>query len=469
MLSRLTPWLLCAPLLAQTEDLDALVKRVVELYATVEREAADPVASEQAFYGGVVPGMLRRLDPHSVFFDQQQFEQLRELETSTRKGFGSVVSVLPGRVLFLQTMPGSPSQRAGLAPGDEIIAINNIALNRLDTDQLIQLLTESRQREAQLMVRRPNSPRLLSFQLTPAIMDAPSVERSFLVAPGVVYLRVGSFEAGTGREIKDAIDKLGASSLKGLVLDLRNNPGGVLGAAFETCSMFLAPGTKIVSVRGRSKKEEDITVPKAFEQYGFPVAVLLNAKSASAAEVVAGALQDHKRAVVLGEQSFGKGLVQSVYPLSSNNGLALTTAFYYTPNGRNIQRPLKEAQIATEGGEAGIVPDIRVLPEASTRLRLAVEATASFTEFATEYARSRGGTVRENFEVTPGLLDEFQGFLARRNIQPGVGEWTAERPWVESRLTQEILNQTLGVARGDEVEARRDPVVRRALQMLEKP
>src|SRR6478752_6669248 len=145
------------------DDLDTEVKRLISAYALIEQNAADPVSSEQAFYQGAIPGMLRRLDPHSVFFDPQQFDQLKQLETSTRKGFGSVVSVLPGRVIVLQTTPGTPSAKSGVSPGDEILAVNNIRLDRLDMDQLIGLLQQSRQQPARLTVRRPGNARTLDF------------------------------------------------------------------------------------------------------------------------------------------------------------------------------------------------------------------------------------------------------------------------------------------------------------------
>lgn len=207
------------------DDLEDQVKRLTDAFAVVEQNAADPVSSERAFYQGVIPGMLRRLDPHSVFFDPQQFEQLKQLETSTRKGFGSVVSVLPGRVIVLQTMPGTPSAKSGMSPGDEILAVNNVRLDRLNLDQLIGLLQESRQQPARLVVRRPGNMRLLDFTLTPEEMQQPSVERAFLVKPGIGYVRVASFDEKTGRQIKEAIESLGGRKLKGLVLDLRNNPG----------------------------------------------------------------------------------------------------------------------------------------------------------------------------------------------------------------------------------------------------
>ena len=186
------------PLSAQQPELEKQLKRFIEAFSKISAEAADEVAPDAAFYGGVIPGMLRHLDPHSVFFDPGQFNQLKQMENSERKGFGSVVSVLPGRVIFLQTLPGTPSAKAGLQPGDEIAAINNYALARMEFDQIVQLLGEARQHEIQVVVRRPGSVRLLTFQLKPEIMDAPSVDRSFLLSPGIGYLRVTSFDVGTG-------------------------------------------------------------------------------------------------------------------------------------------------------------------------------------------------------------------------------------------------------------------------------
>ena len=175
--------LVAAATLPAQDDLDRQMKSVIDAYALVEQNAADPVSSEQAFYQGAIPGLLRRLDPHSVFFDPGQFEQLKKMEASTQKGFGSVVSLLPGRVIVLQTMPGTPSAKAGLAPGDEILAINGYVISRLDLDQLTELLSQSRQQQAQLDVRRPGTNGLMRLVLTPEEMQAPSVERAFFLAP----------------------------------------------------------------------------------------------------------------------------------------------------------------------------------------------------------------------------------------------------------------------------------------------
>lgn len=466
------------------DDLDTEVKRLISAYALIEQNAADPVSSEQVFYQGAIPGMLRRLDPHSVFFDPQQFDQLKQLETSTRKGFGSVVSVLPGRVIVLQTTPGTPSAKSGMSPGDEILSVNGIRLDRLDLDQLIGLLQQSKQQPAALVVRRPGNVRLLEFTLIPEEMQAPSVERAFFVRPGVGYLRISSFDEKTGTQIQEAIESLGGKKLKGLVLDLRNNPGGLLTSALQTASLFLKPGSTILTVRGRAVAEKMEKVPDTAQPYDFPVAALINGKSASASEIVAGALQDHDRAVIIGEASFGKGLVQSVFPLAQSTGLALTTALYYTPSGRSIQKPFDASQFALGAtaahpntktefrtdkgrivrGGGGIIPDEVVYPSDVSRFKAAMEASGSFTSFATEYTRNN--KITETFEVTPALLDEFHVYLAQRGIQPRLAEWSNERSFIQNRLKTEIFNQSLGVEKGDEVEAQRDPQIQRALQLI---
>jgi len=485
-------WLLAillsaVPLLAAPpaeDDLERQMKRVIDAFAIAKENSADPITTEQAFYQGAIPGLLRKLDPHSVFFDPGQFEQLKKLESSTQKGFGSVVSLLPGRVIVLQTLPGTPSQKAGLAPGDEILGINGYDISRLDLDQLVALLGQSRQQQAQLDVRRPGTARLMHFTLTPEEMQSPCVERTFFLEAGVGYIRLGSFDENTATQLKQAIEKLGGDHLRALVFDLRKNPGGLLTAAIQTASLFLSPGQKLVTVRGRNVPERADAVPPDAKPYTFKLAILIDGKTASASEIVSGAMQDHDRATIVGEPSFGKGLVQSVYPLSADTGLALTTALYYTPSGRSIQKPLdadkfelaattahpnKEKEFRTDKGRivtggGGIVPDILVYPTVPSRLRAVLDASGSFTSFATEYLSKH--KIDEDFEVTPALLDEFQLFLSQRSIQPGVSDWAAEKDFIRSRLKAELFNQALGVEKGDEVEAQRDPVILKALQAL---
>jgi carboxyl-terminal processing protease len=462
---------------AAAQSLADEIKKMIDVFAVIDDQAADPVSPEQAIYEGAIPGMLRTLDPHSSFFDPEQFQQLQQMQQSESKGFGTIVSIVPGRVIILQTMENSPSAKAGLSAGDEILAINNIPLAQLVPEQLIQLLSQARQQTAQLDVRKPGNARPFRITLSPALIDEPSVDRSFLLEPGVGYLRVKAFEMPTGKLVKESIEKLGGADLHGLVLDLRDNPGGAVQAAVEVASLFLQPDQVVFTIRGRKEQKEESRVSALARPYAFPVAILMNEKSASAAEILAGAMQDHDRAVILGESSYGKGIVQNVFPLSGNSGLALTIAFYYTPSGRSLQKPLASGSLdvaakATPGifhtdagrevvGGGGIQPDIVMPPPAVSRLIFVLEASGSLTLFATEYVQTHD--IGQNFQVTSEVLDQLKVFLSQRNIQPGVGDWLSNRDAIQVKLQQEIVNLKFGVAQGDQIEMQHDPLVQRAL------
>ncbi|HEX6545153.1 MAG TPA: S41 family peptidase [Bryobacteraceae bacterium] len=470
-----------------TSALDPLLQKFTDVFGIVEQNAAEPVALDRSLYEGAIPAMLRPLDPHTQFFDPQQFDQLKQMEHSEQKGFGSVVSVLPGRVLFLQTLPGTPSNKAGIMPGDDLVAVGNVIIARLQPEQIVGLLTQARQQKVQILVRREGSPRLLTFTLTPALVDSPTVDRAFLLKPGYAYIRVTSWDMHTSAEFHNAIEKLGGNNLRGLVLDLRNNPGGVVKTALDAASMFLNPGERILTAKGRFGKPQTADVPPNAKPYHFPLAVIVNGKTASASEILTGALQDHDRATVVGQKSYGKGLVQSVLPLSNNTGLALTTAFYYTPSGRSIQHPLQNSQLSQtfskEGdsrlpkyhtdagrvvlGGGGIEPDIKIGPPSETQLEAVLDASGLVTDFATRYIADHR-PLPSSFEVTPDMLDDFKVFLSARNVQPNVADWSRDRVWITSRLKQEILTQAEGVAAGDQVEMQRDPEVKAALKAVEE-
>ena len=472
-----------APSPQDEAELARLLRQFTAAYRAVEENYADAVPPEQVFYGGAMPGLLRRLDPFSAFLDPDQYRSLKDMQESVQKGFGSVVSLAPGRVIVLQTLPGTPSARGGLSAGDEIVEVNGYRLDRLEIEQLVALLGQSRQQEAHLVVRRPGIATRMTFTLVPAELASPSVSRAFLLRPGIGYIKVESFEEKTPQDLRSALDKLDGKNLKGLVLDLRDNPGGLLPAALEIAAMFLKPGQVILSIRGRSGPPEEIKVPEGVEPYQFPLAVLINGKSASASEIVSGALQDHDRAKIVGEPSFGKGLVQRVFELPESTGLALTTALYFTPSGRSIQKPLSQLQKSlgenqrpgyqTDSGRAvgssgGITPDEVVYPAGLTPLQIAVEASASVLNFARNYVAARP-KIAETFEVTAELLDDFQQYLSERQIRPALSEWSASREYFRSRLMVEIFNLALGVEKGDEVAAQRDPQTQAALRSLQPP
>ncbi len=468
------------------KDLASQLKKFIDVLSTVQAQAAEAPPIDKLVYQGAIPSMLRGLDPHTQFFDPSQFEQLKQMEDSEQKGFGSIVSVLPGQVIFLQTLPGTPSNRAGIQPGDELVAINNISIRSLEPEQIIQLLTEARQQKVAIYINRQGEGRILQFILTPELVDSPSVDRAFLLRPGFGYIRIASWDLQTTQQLQSAIQALGPDSLKGLILDLRNNPGGLVKASLDASAMFLQPGQRILTAKGRSSDVETADVPKNARPYRFKLAVLINEKTASASEILSGALQDHDRAVIVGVPSYGKGLVQSVMPLSDGAGLAITTAFYYTPSGRSIQRPLRESALSdtfsskpsaerpvfkTDNGRrvlggGGIEPDIHVSPAVLTRLETVLDASGAVTTFATQYL-AKHAPLPSTFEVTPETLDDFKVFLSLRQIQPNVAEWSQERTWITLRLKEEIVTQARGVAAGDEIHAREDPQVQAALRAID--
>jgi carboxyl-terminal processing protease len=472
------------PLDDPARGLDRYLKQFVDVVTALDANSADPLSAEKTIYEGAIPSMLRQLDPHTQFFDPAQFQQLKQMQDSEQKGFGSVVSVLPGQVIFLQTLPGTPSNKAGIQAGDELVAINNIAIRSLDPQQIVELLTEARQQKITVFIRRQGFSRPIQFTLTPELVDQPSVDRTFLLKPGYGFIRIASWDLQTAKELHDAIQKLSPDQLKGLVLDLRGNPGGIVKAALEGASMFLEPGQRILTARGRSKEVDSADVPRNAQPYHFALALIVNEKTASASEILSGALQDHDRATIVGEPTYGKGLVQSVMPLSGGAGLAITTAFYYTPSGRTIQRPLRNSALSdtfsektslptyktdkgrTVTGGGGIQPDILVPPAPFTQLESVLDNSGSLTAYATHYLAGHS-PLPDHFDVTSEVLDELKVELAARGIQPNAAEWIQESQWLKSRLKEEIVTQARGVDKGDEILAQRDPQVQAALHAVE--
>lgn len=474
-----------APSADPAKGLAPLLRQFIRVMTAVKSNAAEPPSTDKMIYQGAIPSMLRELDPHTQFFNPSQFAQLQQMEASEQKGFGSIVSVLPGQVIFLQTLPGTPSNKAGIQPGDNLVGIGNIAIGRLHPQQIIQLLTAARQQTITVYIRRQGAKHILHFTLTPALVDQPSVDRVFLLRPGIGYIRVTSWEMGTASALHDAVEKLGGKSLKGLVLDLRNNPGGIVKEALQAAALFLKPGQRILTAKGRAGVTATANAPKTASPYTFPLAVLIDGKTASASEILSGALQDHDRAVIVGETSYGKGLVQSVMPLANGAGLAITTAFYYTPSGRTIEKPLPDSALAktfatpqrpqiyhTDNGRivkggGGIQPDIAVSRGPHTRLEAVLEGSGDLTAFATQYLASHP-PLPAPFHVTPDLLDDLKVYLSERNIQPSVAEWGREEAWITAHMEEAIVTQARGVAQGDEIAARSDPQIQAALKAIEK-
>lgn len=451
--------LLFVPQAASPPDpVEESLRRFTAVYSIIEENYADPIDPQAQIYRGAIPGILRRLDPYSAFFDAEQFRLLQQHQQAKSEGFGTIVSVTHGRVVVLEAFVGSPAARAGIQPGDDILEVNGHPIGRLGVEEIIQVLSAARsQPRTHMLVLRPNSSKVESIIASPAELSERTVDRAFLLRQGIGYLHLTSFESTTATELKEALEKWGPS-LQGLVLDLRDNRGGLLDVVVQAAGLFLPQGELVLTARGRKGEPKRFTVEKAAPlAQKVPLVVLVSGRTASAAEILAGALQDHRRAQLVGETTFGKGTVQSVYPLSEGTGLALAVAYYFTPSGRSIER--------TRNAEGGITPDVPVPPSGYTEYQAFLESRQAFLEFARRLHAS-GRAIPADFEVAPELLDEFRGFLRREQIPINEKLWSENRSYIRTRLKTEIFNLKFGVARGDEVAAAADPQVQRALALL---
>jgi carboxyl-terminal processing protease len=317
----------------------------------VENSYVEHVEGTKLVYGAI-RGMLSTLDPHSVFMTPEQYRQLKADTQGEFVGLGVEVEIRDGWLTVIAPLDGSPAHRAGLRPGDQIVAIDGASSRDLRMDQALRRLRGPRGTRVLLEVRRSGAPGPLTFEILRDVIKLVSVSTKLLDG-GIGYVRVKSFQDRTESQLRAALEKMGAKrKLRGLILDLRNNPGGLLDQAVRVADVFLREGliVRTTGQGGRTMDEEKAHPHGTFE--GFPMVCLVNEGAASAAEIVAGALQDHKRAVVMGARTFGKGSVQTIIELEDDSALKLTVAHYYTPSGRAIQKGGIEPDVIVGSGKA---------------------------------------------------------------------------------------------------------------------
>jgi len=484
------------------DEVAAQAVKFTALYNAIEQHYVEPVDPDHAIFDGGIRGMLSALDPFCAFLDRDQFELMKQQARGESIGFGSVLYVSVGKVLILQTAQGSPSFRAGLAPGDEIVAINGQRIDRLDFQSLIDLLKSSRSRPVRLGVIRPGRLVPEDFNLRPAEVALPSVDKAFLWSPGIAYLHIASFEGKTPEEVATALDGMDALHLKGLLLDLRDNHGGIVDSAAAVASLFLKQGDLVLTTRGRAMKETVYRVPQMPRHYDLPIVTLVNGDTASAAEVLAAALQERDRAVIAGLPTYGKGVVQSVMELSEQTGLALTAGQYFTPSGRSIQRPLagtaltfaslspssvpkEKAAKTTTGADpagpvaatfhtddgrpvtvgGGITPDVTIAGRSDDPWLAFVTQRGYLTSYAESYLTTHG-RLAEPFEVSPEVLEDFKTTLGRNGVRVPDEYWSKDQDYLKLRLRVELTNLVYGLERGDELETKGDPQVQQAASLF---
>jgi carboxyl-terminal processing protease len=470
------------------EDLAQEVAGFTRAYALVEDNFAGPVSADQAIYKGAIPGMLRTLDPHSNFFDPRDYELLREDQKGHYYGIGMQVGPRDGRTVVMAPFPGSPAYKAGLRPGDVIESVDGKAANNLTTTQVADLLKGPKGTEVTVTVSREGAADPLSFTLTRDEISRKSVEDAFWVQPGIAYVKVIQFGEATGRELDEGFRRLGEANIKGLVLDLRDNPGGLLDQGVAVADHFLQKNQVIVSQRGRASEERPYAARSGNRGRDYPIVVLVNRGTASAAEIVSGALQDHDRAWILGETSFGKGLVQTVFPLKDNTGLALTTAHFYTPSGRLIQRDYSNkpfydyyyskdenvrnaADVKTTDsgrtvyGGGGITPDQKYTTPKLDPLELALYRDGLFS-YTRAYFATHATTLPEGWMPDRTVLEDLRDYVMNHGTKFTESQFTADHDWIVRNLAKEIYTTAFNVDVATQLYARTDPEVRSAVEAM---
>ena len=480
----------------------------------VRQHHVEEVGYEQMTTATIL-GMLRTLDPHSNFYDRKSFEEMRLEQRSQYYGIGATIQQRFGGVFIIEPFRNTPALRAGLRYGDRIVAIDGKPATDWDSDRVRNHLRGELGTRVAVTVERVGLAEPLTVTIERGAVDLPSISGTFLVAPKIGYVALSrGFHSTTSDELSSSIEKLKAAGMSSLILDLRGNPGGFLDQAIRVADKLLQEGQTIVSVRGREGRTATRDwVAESGSPETFPIVVLIDESSASASEIVAGAIQDHDRGLIIGEPSFGKGLVQTIFPLRSGAGLTLTTARYYTPSGRLIQRDYSSGSAyeyifrrqagkeATEApaapatyqtslgrsvfGGGGITPDLRVESEQITAEQGRLWTTGLFS-FVRQLlggqvpgaSTFRQGALQLDHEpqggelpVSDAVMEAYRAHL-RQFMQdnPALGLTeemaTTHHEWARRKIREEALLAFYGADKQRQMTTETDPQLQRAIQEM---
>ena len=471
--------------------------------AAIDREYVESVPSDRLIYDAV-GGMLQTLDPHSSFFDPKQYAQMRERQEGRYYGLGISIQVIDGDITVMSLFEGSPAYRSGIRRGDVIARIKGEDTKNWTSDQAVKQLKGPKGTKVAIAIRRPGYDKLIDMEVERDEVNIVTVRGAFMLDPQTGYIKLGDFSETSDREVGDALDKLKAQGMKRLVFDLRDNPGGPLDQAIRIANRFLPRGDMIVYTRGRVANADQDYRGTDDPDFTGPMMVLTNRNSASASEIVSGSLQDHDRALVVGETTFGKALVQSVYRISEGAGLALTTGRYFTPSGRMIQRPWDNAfdeyltytlrdqtgqrdhaaaQLKyTDAGRkvysgGGIEPDKFFVGPVQgfnpSRFGRSLVSRSAFANFAERFA-GEGDTrmsaasegkkrLARGFAVTDAMIADFKAFLQSEKIKIDEEAWNKDLEFIKAMIHYDIDVALFGVSEAQKNLIAKDPQAQFAL------
>ncbi len=476
-----------------SDDLQDSVKSFTRVLSVVQRNYADTVDTDKVIYDGAIPGMLHVLDPHSNFFDPKQYALFREEQEGKYYGVGMIVEQRDNQTVVQAPFVNSPAYKAGIRPGDTILKVDGKTCTGLTTNQVADMLKGAKGTPVHISLGREGWDKPIEVTVVRDEIPRPGVEYSEMVKPGIGYVHVSTFNETTDSDLTDALNKLDVSKLDGLIIDLRDNGGGLLNQAVGMADMFLDKNELVVSHRGRSSPERPYYAVRGNQGVEVPLVVLVNGQSASASEIVSGAIQDHDRGLIVGETTFGKGLVQTQFPLSEDTALLLTTARYYTPSGRLIQRNYKnvtlydyhynpqrprkpDVKLTDTGrqvyGEGGITPDVVVAapkPDAFQELieerGILYPLPAGVGDFA-RYYLGENRQVTKDFEVDDAVIADFQKYLTQQHVPFTPDQIQQNTPWLKWEIKREIFTTVFGLDAGYKVALDNDPQLQKAVESL---
>jgi len=485
--------LVASTVVATQDRVNARYGAYTAALSAIEGDYVEKLDSAQLVYGSI-DGMLRTLDPHSSFFAPRDFAQMRERQSGKYFGIGISIVSQDGDVTVTSLFEGSPAYRAGIRRGDIIAMVGEDSAKGWSTEEVVKRVKGPKGTTVDISIRRPGTDKLMPLTIERDEITIVSLRTSFMLTPNTGYVRLQDFTETTDAELTAALGKLKGAGMQRLVLDLRDNPGGLLDQAIDVANKFLHKGQMIVSTHGR--------IPNSDNEYrartegtvtDLPMIVMVNRQSASASEIVTGAMQDHDRALIVGETTFGKALVQSVYPIANGAGLALTTGRYFTPSNRMIQRPWdgtfdeyltyslrdQDANKAhdpsqlkyTDAGRkvysgGGVEPDHFVAgpvegfnPTRFSRLVMGRGAFIGFAERFTKEGDSRPAAqsaaathkVAPGWQVTDAMIDEFHKYLLDQRVKIDEAAFKQDLPFIRAMIRFEVDVDLFGVE-----EARRN-------------
>jgi carboxyl-terminal processing protease len=476
------------------EEIRTSVRDFSRLYDTVQENFADPLSADKAIYNGAIPGMLRTLDPHSNFFDPKALQAMREDQRGHYAGVGMRVEGKPNQAGVMQTIVvepfvGSPAYKAGLRPNDVISNVNGKDTDGLTSTEVADLLKGRQGTPVTIKVLRGEGADQLVFNIIRDEINRSSIPSAFMIKPGIGYVKLEEFIETTGNDFDAALKKLDEDNLKGLVLDLRGNPGGLLTEAVHVAGHMLPKGVEIVSHHGRASQERSYKATEGNHGRNYPIVVIVNRNSASASEIVSGALQDHDRAWILGDNTFGKGLVQTVYPLQENTGLALTTARYYTPSGRLIQRDYSSVSFfdyyyrsntaarnpadvkmtdsgRTVYGGGGISPDEKFEVPKPGPLETDMYVKYMFQTYTKHFFSTHKEQLPAGWNFDAAQMTELHNWLQAQKYEFTEANFTKEFEAIRRRMQGEIYKTAFSVDESSRYEHETDPEVEAAVAAL---